>query len=71
MSEALWAYRSAFHALNMVVANGGRCLHASGDIGVVNDVALRRAVRPYTSEAIRLKFKIDGETISLGRVLSG
>ena len=70
MREALGAYSSPFEALNVIVANRGRCLQTSRDVGVVNDVALRRAVRPHTSETIRLEFKIDGETISLRWVLS-
>ena len=54
VSEAFGADRSAFHALQMVVANSRGCLKTGGDIGIVNDVALLGAVRPDTREAVGL-----------------
>ena len=70
MSEALRAYRSAFHSLEMVVADGRCRLQTCGNICVMNDVALFGAMRPYTGEAIRLEFKVNGERVSLRRVLA-
>ena len=71
MGEALRTYRAALHALEVIVAYGCGCLEAGGDIGVVNDLALLSAVRPYACEAVRLKFEIDGERVSLGGILTG
>ena len=59
MGETFRTYRAALHALEMIVAYGCGCLQAGGDIGVVNDLALLGAVRPYACEAVRLQFEID------------
>jgi len=71
MGEALRAYRSALHPLQVIVAHRGSCLQASRDIGVVNDFSLLAAVRPYACEAVRLEFEIDRERVSLGWILAG
>ncbi len=54
MGEAFGAYRSALHALQMVVTNGCGSLKTGGDIGIMNDIALLGAVRPDASEAVCL-----------------
>ncbi len=59
MGEALRAYCSAFHSLQVVIADGRRCLQTGRDIGVMNNLALLRTVRPYPREAVRLQFEID------------
>ena len=59
MREALRTYGSAFHSLQVIIADGRRCLQAGRDIGVVNNLTLLGAVRPYAGEAVRLQFEID------------
>ena len=71
MGEALRTYCSTLHSLQMVVAHCSRCLQASLDIGVVNDLTLLGTVRPDAGETVRLQFEIDGERISLGWILAG
>ena len=71
MGEALRTYCSALHSLQVIVAYGCRCLQARGDIGVVNDLTLLGAVRPYACEAVCLQFEIDGERVPLRRILTG
>ena len=71
MREALRAHRSALHTLHMIVADSGGGLQTSGDIGVMNDVALFGAMRPHAREAIRLEFEIDGKRVSLRWILTG
>src|SRR5260370_39293142 len=70
MREALGAYRSTLHSLQMIVADSSGRLQTGGNIGVVDDIALFSAVRPYTCEAVRLQLEIDGERVSLRRVLA-
>ena len=43
-----------FHALQVVITDSSGRLHASSDIGVVNDLPLRCAVSPHAGEAVRL-----------------
>ena len=59
MGEALRAYCSTLHSLQVVVAHGCRRLQAGRDIGIVNNLTLLGAVRPYACEAVRLQFEID------------
>jgi len=59
MGEALWAYCSSLHSLQVIIAHSRRCLQAGRDIGVVNNLSLFRAVRPYPCKAVRLQFEID------------
>jgi len=55
----------------MIVANCGGGLKTSGNVGIVDDVALLRAVRPHAGKAVCLEFEIDRERISLRRILAG
>ena len=59
MGEALRAYCSSLHSLQVIIAHSRRCLQAGLDIGVVNNSTLLSAVRPYACEAVRLQFEID------------
>ena len=59
MGEALRTYCSTLHSLQMIIADGRRCLQTGRDIGVVNFFALLGAVRPYAGEAVCLQFEID------------
>jgi hypothetical protein len=71
VGEAFGTYCSALHSLQMIVADGCGGLQTSCDIGVVNDVALFGAMSPHTGEAIGLQLKVNGEGISLRRILPG
>ena len=59
MGEALRTHCSTLHSLQVVVADGCRCLQTGRDVGIVNDLTLLRAVRPDARETVRLKFEID------------
>ena len=63
------AYGAAAHALQMVVADGGGGAEGSGDVVLVDDVALGGGVRPDAGEAVGLEFEVDGELISFARNL--
>lgn len=71
MREALRAHRPTLHSLDMVVTDSGRCLQTSGDIGIVDDLALLGAVRPDTGKAVCLQLEINRERVSLGGILTG
>jgi hypothetical protein len=47
------------HSLQVIVTHGRRCLQAGRDIGVMNDLTLFSAMRPYAGETVRLQFEID------------
>ena len=71
MGEALRTHRAALHLLDVIVANSGRCLQPSSDIGIVNNLALLATMRPHTGKAVGLQLKIDGELILLPGILTG
>lgn len=71
MREALGTDRATLHSLDMVITDGGSRLHPCGDIGIVNDLPLRCTMRPHAGETVRLQLQIDGERVSLRRVLTG
>ena len=71
MSEALRTHRSTFHLLYVIVADSSSCPQAGGDVCIVNKLALLTGVRPYARKAVRLQLEIDGEPVSLPRILTG
>src|SRR6202048_1444459 len=69
VGEALRADRAASHLLDAIVTHRSRRLQTGVDIRFMDDVALLRAVRPHTGEAVRLQLQVGGEVVALRRLL--
>ena len=63
VGEKLGTNVSSGHLLQTVVAYSGNGLHAGGDIGWINDVALLSGMAPDTCQAVSLQFHSYGQWV--------
>src|SRR6202011_1574509 len=66
VGECLGADVSSGHALTAVVAHRGGGIHASSNVGLIDDVALFGRVAPYTRETVGLQLQLDGKRVGGG-----